>query len=238
MNTTPETNIRTASNAYRRVASIQIMVIFILLTMGDVLNAINIPAPDKWVNSILIALAGVYMMLLVRLAKTLQQNAMRLAIMKVAIGIVFILALVALNPVVTITTNTSPWLISVHVILCLVECYLIALGLIDIYSRNIPITERLWGSVAVYLMIVLGWASFYEVMLICNSSALGPQLIPGYQTYSESLYFSMCALSGTSSVYTNPTHILRNLSLIEGVWGVLYLVMLIGRLFTLSDKEN
>lgn len=65
---------------------------------------------------------------------------------------------------------------------------MIALGLKDIYSENLNITERLWGSVAVYLLIALGWGSFYELFVLIDPQTLGVLLQHGYQTYSESVY--------------------------------------------------
>ena len=81
----------------------------------------------------------------------------------------------------------------------LVECFLIGLGLIDIYSRNIPITERL-AAMGLSDDRLGDGPAFYEVMLICNSSALGPQLIPGYKPIPK-VCISACALSAEPAAY-------------------------------------
>ena len=205
--------------------------------MGDLAKLITGDSNQITVTLTLLILEAFYLILLMQLAKFLQPSKTINLILRIAMTIIFILSIIAFNPFVVVS-NKVAFLITVHIILCSVECYMIALGLKDIYSENLNITQRLWGSVAVYLLIALGWASFYELLLLCDPQTLGVLLSPGYQTYAESLYFSLCNLSGTSSAYTNPSHLIRNLALIEGVWGVLFLVMLIGRLFSLPTEKK
>ncbi|MFN0275884.1 MAG: hypothetical protein ACKVPJ_09075 [Chitinophagales bacterium] len=234
-------NLRQLTNIsknYQRIAATQVVLIFAVLTMGDLFYSVHLPAPDKWIYTLLLVLEAVYLILLLNLAKNLNSSKKIQKIILAGIIAIFILSIIALNPLVEIVDDKIPWLIAIHTILCAIECYLIALGLQDIYSREIHIAERLWGSVAVYLMIALGWASFYEVIVLLNPASLGTVVAAGYQSYSESLYYSLCAISGTGSVYTDPTHLVRNLALIEAVWGVLFLVMLIGRLFSLPSPSN
>ncbi len=230
--------LRLKSKNYRQVAAIEISLIFFVLVMGDLAKFFANDANGVIVTLSLLILEAFYLILLLQLAKFLQPSQLINNLLKIAIAFIFILSIIALNPLINIVNDKVPWLIAVHIILCLMECYVIALSLKDIYSENLNITERLWGSVAVYLLIALGWASFYELFVLIDPQTLGVVLESGYQTYSESLYYSLCNLSGTSSAYTNPSHLIRNLALIEGVWGVLFLVMLIGRLFTLPSAKR
>jgi len=229
---------RLRNKNYQQVAVIEIILIFFVLIMGDVAGALNAAYADNIVTGVLLVLEGFYLLLLLQLAGFLSKDKRILKVLKVAVACIFILSLIALNPFFTIVSDLKPWLIAVHVILCTLECFVIALGLMDIYSDNLRITERLWGSVAVYLLIALGWGSFYEIFVLIDPGSLGVTLTAGYQTYSESLYFSLCSISGSTSVYANPSHLIRNLSLIESIWGVLFLVMLIGGLFTLPSPNR
>ena len=230
--------LRLKTKNYQQVAVIEIILIFFILIMGDVATALNEAYADKIVTGVLLVLEIFYLLLLVQLAGFLSPNKRIINLLKLAVGTIFLLSFIALNPFFTIVSDLKPWLIAVHLILCSVECFVIALGLMDIYSDNLRITERLWGSVAVYLLIALGWGSFYEIFVLIDPMSLGVTLTAGYQTYSESLYFSLCSISGSSSAYTNPSHLIRNLSLVESVWGVLFLVMLIGGLFTLPSPNR
>ena len=197
------------SKNYRKVAVIEIVLIFLVLILGDIMIKLDVENPHSLVSAILLIPEAVYLIILYQLAQLLNPDKKVQQIIKIAIIIVFLISFVALNPFVDVTEWKTNMLIVTHVFLCGIECYIIALG----------------------------WASFYEVFLLLDHSALGFALEPGYQTYSESLYFSLCSLSGTGSAYPNPTHIIRNLALIESVWGVLFLVMLIGRLFSLPAKD-
>ena len=223
---------------YRQVASIQIALIFSVLALGDLFHFGNGETSSKIVSSVLLILEAIYLMLLLQLSNFLKADKRMNIVLRIAFLCIVILSVIALNPFFDFVNNKTPWLIAVHILLCSVECYLIALGLKDIYDDDLQITERLWGSVAMYLLIALGWASFFEIFVLINPASLGLTLEPGYQTYSESLYYSLCSISGTGSVYTNPSHLIRNLALIEAVWGVLFLVMLIGRVFSLPGKSE
>lgn len=238
MSINPLKSLRLKTKNYQKVAIIEILLIFFVLTMGDLASIIAENMADKLVTSILLILEVIYLILLLQLAWFLNPSKRINTILKVAIGIIFLLSVIALNPFIEIVDNKIPWLIGVHIFLCAIECFIIALGLQDIYSQNLHITERLWGSVAMYLLIALGWGSFYEIIILIQPVSLGVELVACYQSYSESLYFSLCAISGTGSVYSSPTHLIRNLALIEAVWGVLFLVMLIGRLFSLPYAEK
>lgn len=238
MSVAPATTLHKRSKNYQHVAVIEIALIFFVLVMGDLATAIAGSIADKLVTCVLLVLEGVYLLLLLRLSYLLSDSKKMHLWLKISAGIIFILSLIALNPFISIVPDKVPWLMAVHLILCSVECIIIALGLKDIYSQNLHITERLWGSVSMYLLIALGWGSLFELLVLAMPASLGVILQPGYQSYAESLYQSLCSLSGTGSVYTSPSHILRNLSLIESVWGVLFLVMLIGRLFSLPSAEK
>lgn len=225
------------SKNYRKVASIEIILIFLVLILGDLAVKFDLPNPRTSVSAFLLIPEAIYLIMLVQLSRFLNPQPHIQMILKVGVFFVFAISIVALNPFFDVTGIKTNLLIITHLLLCGIECYIIGLGLRDIYAEDLNITERLWGSVAIYLLIALGWGSFYEVFLLLDHSALGAALEPGYQTYAESLYFSLCSISGSGTAYTNPSHIIRNLALVESVWGVLFLVMLIGRLFSLPARD-
>ncbi|MBC8047623.1 MAG: hypothetical protein H7Y00_12560 [Fimbriimonadaceae bacterium] len=223
---------------YKRTAIIQILLIFSVLMLGDIFNASSSMMGNKLTNGLLLILEAFYIIILIQLAKHLNPSRFLNNVLIILVATIFILSIIALNPFIEIVGNKVPWLIAVHSILCVIECYIIVLGLTDIYSANLHIAERLWGSVAMYLLIALGWGSFYELFVLTDPDSMGITLQAGYQTYSESLYYSLCSISGTGSVYITPSHMIRNFALVEAVWGVLFLVMLIGRLFSLPSATK
>ena len=221
---------------YRRVAIVEIMLIFLVLVMGDLAGVLGWDVHGAAVRGLLLIPEALYLLILYQLGKHLQPNARFKRLMLMWVLCIAALSFVALNPLFSVGTLQIPFLLAVHIMLCALECYLIVLGLQDIYLDKLSLKERLWGSTAMYLLIAIGWASFYEIYLLIDHNALGVALTPGYETYSEALYFSLCSLSGTGSMYTNTAHLMRNLALIESIWGVLFLVMLIGRVFS-GDED-
>lgn len=221
---------------YRRIAAIEIILIFVVLTLGDFLHLLGMQQHTvQWTYGILLILEILFMYLLMELAQFLRPSRLVYRVMQAGIFAVLILSVSAMFAG---KQAQSGLLTGMHSVLCAIECYLIGLTLLDIYSSGLTIVERLWGSVATYLLIALGWASFYEIFTLRIPDALGSNFSAGYASYCESLYYSLCAISGTETEYDNAIHILRNLSLVEGVWGVLFLVMLIGRIFTLPGEEK
>lgn len=222
---------------YVQVAIIEIILIFCVLSMGDIARIFGLQPTHPIVAGALLIPEAIYLYILYQLATFLTENKLIHRIILILFIIVAILSIIGLSPLLANAAIKTDILIVVHICLCAVECYLIALGLQDIYLDKLSLKDRLWGSVAMYLLIAIGWASFYEIFLLFDHGILGVVLIPGYQTYAEALYFSLCSLSGTGSIYTAPDHLIRNLALIEAVWGVLFLVMLIGRVFAVSDDK-
>jgi hypothetical protein len=63
----------------------------------------------------------------------------------------------------------------------------------------------------------------------------------GLPSYAESIYYSMAILGGMDPLYENPIKIVRNISVIEAVWGNLFAILIIGRLLSLpliAKKER
>lgn len=221
---------------YRQVAVVEIALIFLVLMLGDLAQLVGWDVHGAQVKGVLLIPEAMYLFILYQLAIHLQPHARARQVIRGVVILIFILSGIGLNPFISVGDAQVPVLIAVHTLLCGLECYLIALGLQDIYLDRLSLKDRLWGSAAMYLLIAIGWASFYEIFLLIDHSAFGPELIPGYQTYAEALYFSLCSLSGTGTVYSAPVHFMRNFALIEAVWGVLFLVMLIGRVFSNEEK--
>ncbi len=221
---------------YRQVAVVEILLIFLVLSMGDLAGVFGWDVHGPAVRGLLLLPEALYLIILFQLGKHLQPNRRIQQLLLTVVLAIAVLSFLGLNPLFSLGEAQVPVLIGVHVLLCGLECYLIALGLQDIYLDRLALKDRLWGSTAMYLLIAIGWASFYELFLLLDHDALGVALTPGYETYSEALYFSLCSLSGTGTIYSAPEHYIRNFALIEAVWGVLFLVMLIGRVFSNEDR--
>ena len=125
---------------FRQVTVIQILLIFFVLTIGDITASFHTAFADTIVTSGLLILEGIYLLMLLQLVKFLRPESKSNLLIKITIGAIFVISIIALNPFVEIVNDKVPWLIVTHILLCSIECFVIALGLNDIYSSDIHIS--------------------------------------------------------------------------------------------------
>ena len=102
-----------------------------------------------------------------------------------------------------------------------------------------PVTrERIQGSVAIYLLLGLAWASAYELLHILRPGAwTGPASeAPGSQTW---IYYSFITLTTVGYGDITPVHpVGRSLAILEALTGQLYLAITLARLVALHIKSG
>ena len=91
-------------------------------------------------------------------------------------------------------------------------------------------------------MIGIAFGSLYDIINIIQPGSFGEKINLGLESYSECIYYSMNVLGGLDTAYPNPTRLIRNIGVIEAVWGNLFIVLLIGNLLGLprikKDKNQ
>ncbi|HMS51912.1 MAG: hypothetical protein IPI59_11775 [Sphingobacteriales bacterium] len=214
---------------YQRVVSLQILIIGLGLTLEHILALFGITNAQTFLFGLYSLFGVAYMYLLWDLLKNFTQKKWLIKTVGYTYLGVFVLGNLAQNPFLSIFNNPQPALAVLHGTLMLTEILLVGFGITDLFSENYTTAQRIWASVCIYLMIGIGWGSLYEMLLAIDHNAFGVYLPAGMKGYSESIYHSFCNLAGISSIYTNPSTLVRNLGLIEGIWGNLYIVLLIGR---------
>jgi hypothetical protein len=100
----------------------------------------------------------------------------------------------------------------------------------DIFGKSMVSFDKLWGSVCLFLMMGIAFASIYDILIFIAPMSFGIQVEPGFPSFVESLYYSLVTIGGGTPSFPNVSHLVRNIAAIEGVWGTLYLVILIGRI--------
>ena len=96
--------------------------------------------------------------------------------------------------------------------------------------RGIDAAHRVAGAVAVYLLLAIMWARLYQLVELLSPGAFrvpqGESL-----TISNLTYFSFVTLATLGYGDISPVNVVaRNLAVLEGIIGQLYLVILISRL--------
>ena len=103
------------SKNYRKVAAIEIVLIFLVLILGDMMIKLDVENPHTLVSAILLIPEAVYLIILYQLAQLLNPDKKVQQIIKIAIIIVFLISFVALNPFVDVTEWKTNLLIVTHV---------------------------------------------------------------------------------------------------------------------------
>lgn len=134
--------------------------------------------------------------------------------------------------------NKQVPLLIIHGLLFPVEITIISFALRDLFSGKYISSDKLWGAACVYLMIAISFGSLYDLINIMRPGSLGADLPLGLPGYLECLYYSFNILGGLDTVYNDPTRLVRNLGVVEAVWGNLFVVLIIGKLLTMPRKPE
>ena len=133
--------------------------------------------------------------------------------------------------------NRQAYLFTIHVLLFSIEVTVFGFALSDIFSSGFLTSDKLWGAACVFLLVGICFGSLYDLICIARPGSLGVALGLGVPNYTESVTFSFCVLGGVDAGL-NPTRLIRNLSVIEGVWGNIYAMLIIGKLLGLPRQKE
>jgi hypothetical protein len=128
-----------------------------------------------------------------------------------------------------------------EIVLSVVALTLFAVLIIrQFLARGQAIKHRIAGAVAVYLLLGLLWARLYELVILFNPGAFQIAHDDGIATL---FYFSFVTLVTIGYGDVVPVSLVaRNLAILEGLTGQLYLVILISSLvaerYTKADKTE
>ena len=117
---------------------------------------------------------------------------------------------------------------------------------ITIYGAVDIDIEEIFGAIAVYLLIGLVFANFYEALFLLDPGAIrfGEHFPADALNFSEVLYFSFVTLSTLGYGDISPSHgMARMVSIVESIVGLMYTTIMIARFVALhvhgvSDRER
>ena len=137
------------------------------------------------------------------------------------------------NPFQRMLDKPRPFYIFIHTSLTIIQGYVISLSIRDIFARGGVTSDKLWGSACVYLMIGFVFGDIFDLLNLLNPGTFGVEIPVGFASYLGGVYFSYATLGGVDAGYDNMSRLVRNVSVIESLFGNLYLVFLIGRILGL-----
>jgi len=183
----------------------------------------------------------IYSFLLWDLLRNFTKNQYLIVTIFFTLVLIVMVGLVVENPFIQIINPEyrRPFLLGIHGALFPIEVLVISFTIVDVFKGKFLSSERLWGAACIFLMIGISFASLYDLISIIHPGSLGVIIPLGLESYSECIYYSFNVLGGLDTAYPEPIKLIRNLGVIEAVWGNLFTVLIIGKLLTLpSRKEN
>ncbi len=225
---------------YRNVVIIQIIIIVSGLVLSTTLNYQHPTFADKLIITLFSGFGAFYSFLLWDLLKDFTTNKWLTGIYFVVLLVIVSFGLMGEFPFYKIIEfeNRQAYLFALHAGLFPIEVTVIAFAIRDLFSGNTFTPSKLWGAAAVYLMIGISFASLYDLLNIAMPGILGKTFSLGLESYAEFIYYSFNILGGLDTAYPNPVPLLRNLAVIEAVWGNLYAILIIGKLLGLPAKND
>jgi len=222
---------------YRNAVFVQVTIIVMAFMMEDLLRLAGINRAEKISWLFLQISSGVYLLLLWDMLRNFTRK--REMIWSVLLGLSAVYATL-------FYVNVSYYSFGVrydglrvvcHCTLVLVEFLVIAHAVRDLFHSPRNTVDKLWGTACIYFMSGYVFASLFHIIHMIEPGAFGQEIGGGHQSLFESLYLSFNSLVGLDTAYPNSIRLMRNVAVLEGLWGQLYLVLLIGRVLMPADGE-
>jgi hypothetical protein len=221
---------------YRRAVMIQIVFLVLVLLADEILRLVGIGLRGLVFDGVFHLVGAVYLVALCDMLRNYTRSVWIVRGSFFCLAFAFVI-LVGVNLLFAPSPGTRNTLLLVaHGTLALVQIEVIAFAIRDLFRGRHRTSDRLWGTACIYFMSGFAFASVYATVLMLQPAAFGAPLPPDAYVFFEAMYLSFNALVGLDTSYPDASRLVRNLALLQGLWSQLYLVLLIGRLLTPTEK--
>ena len=224
---------------YRNIVLIQIIIITAGLLLSEPLLNDSKSQESKLIISIFSFFGAGYAFLLWDVLRNFTTSRILiLTIFFILIGIV-VTGIMVEFPYYQIihVSNRQAYLLTIHSLLFPIEITVISFAIRDLFSGRFMTADKLWGAACIFLMIGISFGSLYDLITIIKPGSLGVVIELGLPNYAECVTYSFSILGGIDSGLT-PSRLIRNISIMEAVWGGLYGMLIIGKLLGLPRQEE
>lgn len=227
--------LREKQKDYKNIVIIQIVIITFGLTLTEFILEGTHSAAGKVVILIFSLFGAVYMYLLWDLLRNFTRSRALVNIILVVLVAGFTLALLSEFPYYRFLdpAHRRIYLLITHGLLFPIEVIVIGYAIADIFSGEFLTPDKLWGSACIFLMIGIAFGGLFHLICLVDPTSLGDEVDIGAANYSECVTYSLSILGGVDPTQPDASHLIKNISVLEGVWGNLYVVLIIGKLMGL-----
>lgn len=232
--------IKEKQKDYRNIVVIQMIIIVFGLTLSEPLIENPHSEESKLIISIFSFFGATYAFLLWDLLRNFTDNRWLVTTMFAVLASIVVTGILVEFPYYQIlqVPNRQIYLFTIHGLLFPIEVTVISFAVRDIFSGKFLTSDKLWGAACVYLMIGISFGSLYDLITIARPGSLGVDAELGLPNYAECVTFSLSVLGGVDAGIDNTSRLIRNISVLEGVWGAIYGMLIIGKMLGLPRQET
>src|SRR5271154_2596638 len=214
---------------YRNTVIIQILIVVLGLTITEPVIANPDSAESKLIISIFLTFSAAYVFLLWDLLRNFTSSRFLIIAIFVALWGIFLTGSMVEFPYYQLlhVPDRRIFLLILHGVLFPIEVTVIGFAIRDIFSGGYLTPDKLWGAACVYLMVGISFGSLYHLVDMAKPGSLGVSQELGMPNYSECIAYSFSLLGGVDPGTTGTSHFVRNISVLEGIWGALYSMLII-----------
>lgn len=230
---------REKTKDYRNIVIIQIIIVVFGLTLSEPLLEDSKSPVSKFIITLFSFFGAAYAFLLWDLLRNFTTSRKLLTLLITILAGVVITGILVEFPYYQIlqVPDRRMYLLIIHGLLFPVEVTVIAFAIRDIFSGGFFTADKLWGAASIYLMIGISFGSLYDLISIAVPGSLGAPIELGLPNYAECVSYSLGILGGVDAGL-QPTRLIRNISILEAVWGSIYGMLIIGKLLGLPREET
>jgi hypothetical protein len=224
---------------YRNVVVIQILLVVLGLVLYEPLLEDSKSDISKFIITLFSSFGALYAFLLWDLLRNFTNNGILIIVILILLLGIVIAGILVEFPYYQLiqVDDRQTYLLILHGVLFPIEVTVIGFGIRDLFSAGFITSDKLWGAACVFLMVGISFGSLYDLISIARPGSLGIDIELGLPNYSECVTYSFSVLGGVDSDL-KPSRLIKNISIIESVWGVLYAMLIIGKLLGLPRTEN
>lgn len=224
---------------YRNIVFIQLLIVISGLTLTEPLLQDSQSATSKLIIAIFSTFGAIYSFLLWDLLRNFTESKTLIVSIFIALTLIVIVGILVEFPYYQFiyVEDRQTYLFILHAVLFPIEVTVIIFALRDLFSEGYLTSDKLWGAACVFLMVGISFGSLYDLITIARPGSLGLNIELGLPNYSECVAYSFSVLGGIDSDL-QPSKLIKNISIIESVWGMLYGMLIIGKLLGLPRQDD
>lgn len=230
---------REKTKDYRNIVIIQIIIVAAGLILSEPVLSDSKSDESKLIITIFSGFAAMYAFLQWDLLRNFTNSKPLIILILVTLSATILIGILGEFPYYQIIDipNRQAYLLFLHGIIFPIEITVIAFAIRDLFSASYMTPDKLWGAACIFLMIGISFGSLYDLISIALPGSLGVNIELGFPNYAECVTYSFSILGGIDSGL-QPSRLIRNISILEAVWGSLYGMVIIGKLLGLPKEET